>query len=273
MAPIVTLYAWAVPAFVAGSPVDHTWVTTYDNRQTAYPNDQAVAQAGQDYWYCWGGFHPTGGTPPNPTGFLGQQSGDLALARCYVRSNADSRQVPAARGTIFQYGVDGVCHQLANQVLWATAAPGQAALTVSNARGYMISSYIYGTYGLQAAAWAARIATCGGPAPPPATATMGGMAMAGPPDDFEARAREVLAGQPDTLANLLALRVDTRRFAAQAWPGATPSAETLNARNQHLLDQAAGVLRPDEFEAIFGVAPGTKVELIDPTMVPPDQQR
>ena len=49
------------------------------------------------------------------------------------------------------------------------------------------------------------------------------------PDDFEMRAREVLGEQnPKLLADLLALRSDTTRFAAQKWPGfAPPSAECL----------------------------------------------
>jgi hypothetical protein len=122
MAPNIPLYAWAVPAFVPESPVDHTWVTTYDNRVNVYPNVQQVAAAGEFYWYCWGSFHPSGGTPGNPKGFLGQQSGDLALARCLVQPNADSQVVPAARGTIFTYGIDGVCHQLANQYCIAPVA-------------------------------------------------------------------------------------------------------------------------------------------------------
>jgi hypothetical protein len=51
MAPNIPLYAWAVPAFVAESPIDHTWVTTYDNRVNVYPNVQQVAAAGAFYWY------------------------------------------------------------------------------------------------------------------------------------------------------------------------------------------------------------------------------
>ena len=128
MAPTSDLYAWVVPAFVTGSPVDHTWVTTYDNRVKIYNTDQQVAAAGECYWYCWGSFHSTGGTPDNRTGFLGQQNGDLALAKCLVTANADSQTVPAARGTIFTYGVDGVCHQLANQVLYATGVGAAAPL-------------------------------------------------------------------------------------------------------------------------------------------------
>ena len=116
----VLLYASVIPAFSPEAPVDHTWVTTYDSRVSGYANDEAVSAAGQSYWYCWGDFHARGGTPPHPDGFLAQQTGELAFAQCLVAANADSRTAPAARGTIFTYGVDGVCHQLANQVLFAT---------------------------------------------------------------------------------------------------------------------------------------------------------
>src|SRR5208337_1345282 len=54
--PTTTLYAWAVPAFIDESPVDHTWVTSYDNRKQGYPDIAAVIAAKQDYWYCWGDF-------------------------------------------------------------------------------------------------------------------------------------------------------------------------------------------------------------------------
>jgi hypothetical protein len=260
-------YAWAVPAFTTGSPVDHTWVTTYDNRIDTYPSDQAVDAAGQFYWYCWGAFHPQGHTPDSPDGFLGQQAGDLALARCLVVANADSRTLPAARGTIFSYGVDGVCHQLANQVLFATGRGG-APLTVAPARGYMASTFIYGTYGLQHAAWANKLASCGSAGPQIAFA-VGGGAVPGQSDDFETRARQVLEQEhPKLLSDLLALRTDTQRFAAQRWPGfSSPGPETLNARNQHLLDQAAHLLGSDQFKEIFGYAPDEKIHLVDPTIV------
>jgi hypothetical protein len=262
-----TLFAWAAPAGSANSPVDHTWVTTYDNRVTPYATIEEVTAAGEFYWYCWGEFHASGGTPNNPTGFLGQQSGDLALAQCLVEPNADSRTVPAARGTIFTYGIDGVCHQLANQVLYATGAQGVDPLTVCEARGYMASTFLYTQTGLQEEAWKNQIAKCGGQLPkerPMAAAP--GTPMSGSPDDFEARAREVLKqDDPKLLSDLLALRADVKRFSAQRWPGVTaPDAETLNARNQHMLDQAAKLLGPQRFQAIFGFPPGQKVDLVDP---------
>ena len=259
------LYAWAVP--VPALPfLDHTWVTSYDNRLTPYPDDQQVAAAGALYWYCWGDFHRWGGTPNHPTGFLGQQSGDLALAQCLVQANADSRTVPAARGTIFTYGVDGVCHQLANQVLYSTGVGNAAPLTVRNARGYIASLFIYGAYGHQHAAWWHQIARCGGqpitqPERPPMEATAKGA------DEFEAHAREVLKkDDPKLLSDLLALRAEVHRFAAQRWPGTAPDAEVLNVRNRHLLDQAAKLLGPQRFEAVFGFPPDQKIDLVDPSI-------
>jgi hypothetical protein len=267
MAGSTMLYAWTVPAYFSESPVDHTWVTTYDNRANAYQTDADVVAAGQFYWYCWGSFHPAGGTPINPTGFIGSQAGDLALARCLVLANADSGTTPAARGTIFVYGVDGVCHQLANQVLYATG-PLLKPLTVRMARGYMASTFIYGTYGLQHTAWASKIAACSGVRLTPAGS--GGAMMAagaggsGGPDDFEARASEVLGPGDPKLLDLLRLRSDVHQFAARAWPGTgQPSAEALNARNQHMLDEAAKLLGPEKFKLIFGFSPGEKIDLVD----------
>jgi hypothetical protein len=140
MAASQKLYAWAIPIIVPGSAWDHTWVTTYDNRARPYPDIAAVTHAKQDYWYCWGGFHAQGGTPSLPDGSLGSQNGDVKLARCLVAPNADCSASFAARGTIFTYGVEGVCHQLANQVLYASGLGGARPLTVSNAGGYWVSS-------------------------------------------------------------------------------------------------------------------------------------
>jgi len=88
------------------------------------------------------------------------------------------------------------------------------------------------------------------------------------PDDFEKRAREVLSdGDAKVLADLLSLRTETNRFVAQKWPGsAPPSADVLNSRNQHLLNQAAKLLGPQKFEAIFGFSPEQAIDLVDPNI-------
>jgi hypothetical protein len=89
-----------------------------------------------------------------------------------------------------------------------------------------------------------------------------------PADDFEAHARDVLKDDdPKLLGDLLALRADVHRFAAQRWPGFTvPDAKLLNARNQHMLDQAAKLLGPERFKAIFGFPPDQKIDLVDPNI-------
>jgi hypothetical protein len=259
------LYAWSVPAFVSGSPVDHTWVTSYDNQLHHYSNAAAVTAAGENCWFCWGSYHPKGGIPGNATGALGQRQGSISLARCFVQSNADSSSTPAARGTIFVYGVDGVCHQLANQVLYATQAP---VLTVRKARGYFASTFLYGTYGRQTSAWASKIHSCAGARAPASARASGGVTgMQDLPDDFDQHARDVLGDDPELLARFLGLKTEVQSFVAQRIPGfLPPDAATLNARNQHLLDQAALLLGPDRFEKVFGFAPGDKINLIDPSV-------
>lgn len=259
-----TLYAWVVPAYFTDSPVDHTWITTYDNRVSPYPDINAVIAAGESNWYCWGDFHPTGGTPDNQTGFIGSQAGNVAFSSCLVQPNADSSVSPPARGTIFVYGVDGVCHQLANQVLFSTGSTS-SPLTVKNARGYFASSFLYGTYGAQSAAWANKIAACSTGHALVAAAGGGTMKARGLPDDFEEHARSVLGvGDAELLNQLLALKGEVQNFTARPIPGfAPPDAAALNARNQHLLDQAAILLGPEKFKRVFGFAPGQKIDLVD----------
>lgn len=150
----MNLYAWVTPAFISkGSPVDHTWVTTYDSRSVAYLNIEDVKSANHDFWYCWGDFHKQG-KPSHPI-FSGVTASNSAL--CLVGSN-DTNQ----RGTIQWYGIDGVCHQVSNQVLYATATTyGGKPKIVSDARGYKVSSAIFGTYGRREKLWREARIRCG----------------------------------------------------------------------------------------------------------------
>jgi len=63
--------------------------------------------------------------------------------------------------------------------------------------------------------------------------------------------------------NRAALQFQTAA-AADAHAAITPTAEQLNARNQRFLDDAAKLLGDDDFYAVFGVKPGTKVNLVLP---------
>lgn len=267
---MTTLFAWVTPAFWSGSPLDHTWVTTYNSNLNPYPNIADVIAAGEDLWYCWGSFHAAG----NPPGMLASRAGNLALAKCLVEPNADSSTTPAARGTIFTYGIDGVCHQLANQVLYATGTPANPPLTVKGARGYSLSSFLFGTYGLQTSAWHTKLQGCMGLSNPVSglpqrskTIMPGSPPTPALPDDFRDHAREVLADDPEKLQALMALRGEIQSFISPRVPGfVPPDAEMLNARNQHMLEQAALLLGAEKFTELFGIEPGEPIKLVDPAM-------
>ncbi|MGV2104980.1 hypothetical protein ACQZ4X_02800 [Agrobacterium vitis] len=260
-------YAWVNPAFFEGNPLDHTWVTTYDNRVTPYATIDAVTQAGQTYWYCWGDFHPTGSTDDYPNGLLAQHDGNTAVASCLVEPNVEgSLSNSPPNGTILVYGVNGVCHQIANQVLYATKTATTAPLTVKGAAGYSLSTFLYGTYGTRKAAWAKKIATC------TAGETSGAIreedAMSDLPDDFLDHARQTLGDQPEKLQKLLDLRDTVASYMAMDLPGtAAPSIELINARNQHMLDQAADLLGAVDFEKVFGINPEKRVKLVHPSQL------
>lgn len=272
---MTTLFAWTTPAYWTSSPVDHTWVTTYDNMAHPYATIGDVTAAGAHFWYCWGSFHQHG----QPDRCLIEQGGSEALATCLVEPDQSCQASARARGTIFTYGVDGVCHQLSNQILYATGRPGAAPATVRGARGYAISSFLYGTYGLQHSAWLSRVQACVGLpdpvsilGPQRSAKAMADKSAPALPDDFQLHAREVLGDDREQLDALMALRGEMQSFMALRVPGFVgPTAAMLNERNQHMLEQAALLLGPERFEALFGVAPGERVELVDPEQA--DAQR
>jgi hypothetical protein len=274
---MTTLYAWATPAFSSDSPVDHTWVTDYDNRVDPYANITDVENAQANYWYCWGVFHIQGSSSEQPQGYLGSASGDFALAQCLCLPNKESDSIPPhnrpnACGTIYYYGLDGVCHQLANQVLWATGGTSSSPLTVALARGYRASSFIYGTYGILHHDWKANISRCAAAPPPPSSPSA--VTTMDANDDFAIHAKQALAAlnASDKLAPLLALRASVReeqlaQREAVLKGAVMPSAEALNERNQAYFQRAAALLTSQEFEAVFGFAPSRTIDLVDPTIM------
>lgn len=270
----VRLFAWATPAFIQGSPADHTWVTTYDSRVSPHGSIGQVTASGEDNWYCWGSFHPTGH-------FLGSRTGNGALARCLVQPNVDSNTNPPARGTIFSYGLDGVCHQLANQVLYATKTATTSPLTVSGARWYNASVFFYDVYGLQKTAFAAKVASCssgvhGSPmmaSKPPA----GSGGAASPTDTFQRHARRALGPDAADKASALQqlreeIQADSEARKARSTIAGVASPEAmaaeLNARNRDYLKRAAEKLGRDGFIRVFGFSPDETVNLVDPAQFP-----
>jgi hypothetical protein len=267
MTTSVLLYAWANP--VPATLWDHTWVTTYDNRAQPYPDIGKVVAHGEDYWFCWGTFHMNGSTPQHRDGFLGAMTGDLAVARCLVQSNVACKPAKPSCGAIFYYGIDGVCHQLANQVLWATKGPVAGPLTVSNARGYHVSSFAFGTYGRQPVAWKDKQETCG----PPLVSSVG------TDDEFEVHARQVLSGAKaaDKLQALLNLRAqllaEISGFRDRVRTKNAPSAEELNRVYNDYFARAAKLLGREDYRKVFGVPAGEAPSIVDPAMMPASTRR
>ncbi|APA85431.1 hypothetical protein BJG93_08600 [Paraburkholderia sprentiae WSM5005] len=266
---VVTLFAWTVPAYFKGSVVDHTWVTTYDSRAKIYPALADVLIAGEHYWYSWGGFHARGGTTVSADGFLASAGADLLYASCLCQPDVDSNLDPAARGTLFSYGRDGVCHQLSNQILWATGSGRATPATVRMARGYWLSNAIFGTYGKQHAAWASKKIQC--------STASGGNAMEpghsqSDVDDFQQHLQATLKG-PDADAKIKslmnhrrALMVRVERLQDAPPGGDAPSASTLNDAYSSFLHDAADILGPDDFERVFGERPKDEMNVVDPSV-------
>lgn len=90
-------------------------------------------------------------------------------------------------------------------------------------------------------------------------------------DDFDAAARKILP--PARLEKLRALRKRVRAELApsaaaniRSMPGERAAVE-INARIRQYLEEAAKLLTREEFQTLFGFAPGENIELVDPNMV------
>ena len=243
------LFAWAAPAFVDQSPFDHTWVTTFDLNDHRHGKVQTARRNGL-YWYCYGDLRLKGQK-------LSAKIGSTSISSCLVQPNIRSEESQAAKGTIFRYGIHGVCHQLANQVLFGTATTGPA-ITVKSARGYWLSSFRYGTYGINNADWEERKRRC-----KVKLETSENDETQMNLDDFEKHASEVLGHHPELLRRLLALRQDLLKIRVPD----DASAAQMNAINQAWFDKVAHLLGPKQFKAVFGHPPSRRVDLVDPKVM------
>ena len=273
--PTPTLHAWANPIEIAGVRfADHTWVTTYDAASQCPPP--------QAYWYSWGGCHGIGpGTSARP---LATHAADLGVARCICAPDLeDYSPTPdnPAHGGIDLYGISGVCHQLSNRILWAATKGAGEPVTVDKALGYGVSRYVFGTYGINASEWQARILRCAPPTPPtPAAGTPVAMAMAVVPvrnlvADLEAMIQERLGGElprakaarvQQIRASLLASKAALDRAVRSGEIPPARFASGVNDLINQRLREAAEVLTPAEYERLYGIPPGMRIGIVDPTI-------
>ena len=267
-----TLFAWAAPALLPGAPLDHTWVTTYDLRAESL-DDEAGTVGAQHYWFCWGDRHSIGAS-------RGRKTCNIRMAKCLVEPDHDCRSSDAARGTIFVYGFDGVCHQLANQVLFSTHGVDSLPLKVTGAAGYVASVYVYGEYGNREVHWFSKLNACFSGTDFPKPSSPGAVpghahsldrpnseetTMSTYPDELEKQARIVLQDSPEKLAKFLTLTIHVRNDARIKQIGAVPpDPDWLNRRDQEYFAEAAKLLGQTDFQRIFGFASEQPVFLVDP---------
>jgi hypothetical protein len=153
-------------------------------------------------------------------------------------------------------------------------ARGYSDAQITVGRGYWFSSSIYGTYGLQQAAWRSKTQACSvtisslrpkGQAK--GESNMSDTLPSALHDEFEVHVNKVL-GPGHEAAKLLSLRARFQEMAVmQAHSASALTAAELNERNQRFFDEAARVLSTNDYLKIFGVKPGTKIKLVRPDMM------
>lgn len=279
-----TLVGMHYPTKLAFGAADHTYV---------------MCGTGGKAWGCWGG--KTGGT------VLVNGSGST--------SQADAIAEPNERAGVTCYLINGVCHQAANRILFP------AGLLVSSARGYGLSSALFGTYGRPRGPFG----TCSAPfnkhtsitgdlpaCVPPAPAVTSAQKETRSPQEIEyfnrvSKAYEEV-GQfrlerdlrdEDSLVNFMLQLFDyqiefkldkglgdrqgrLRDFRAQTERSRITTENQFAQRDLSVMEfvvrsnletimfqkQVAGLLNPQEYEALFDVKHGQFIVLADPEIVP-----
>jgi hypothetical protein len=278
-----TLVAMHYPTKLAFGAADHTYV---------------MCGNGGKAWACWGG--KTGGT------VLRSGSGST--------SQADAIAEPNERAGVTCYLINGVCHQAANRILFP------AGIFVTGARGYGVSSALFGPYGRPRG----PLGTCRAPFNqhngvsgdlPACVTPAGGIGSAaqgsstqestyfdrvsqaygqvGPLGaelaertegalldfmvqlfDYQIEFR-LPDGVGDRRGQLLDLRASTEKsridLENQFANREMPVMEFVLRSDLEAIafqKQAAGVLKPDEYEALFDLKFGQVVVLADPEIIP-----
>lgn len=257
-----TLYVWArqmnfikVRGKTIISP-DHTWVTDYPN--PGPPNGFTEPIPAEDhYWFCWGIFHSGGDTNENPKPYqplFSPVNAQVTEAVCICEANVpdDSSnpswphaQIPGI------YGEHGVCHQVANRILWSAGLQNGKRVTVEGVRGWQLSWFFYGPYG-SAGTW--PLPNCSASASPGV--------ISDTIDTLAASARKKLKKSLDSAKQkaLQQLREDMlrKRQGLAERPLAEAADKISFARQVNLLlaatleDARSTILNKVEFKAVFG---------------------
>ncbi len=246
-----TLVAWAAPLWDSVRVANHTWVTTYESPTTCSPPNE-------DYWYCTGSCRDT--TDPSiEVRELGHWSADVQLARCIAQPNVKSSKPVAANSGVV-YGIDGVCHQIANRVLFA-ASDGGSPPTVEGAKFYPVTWLLYGTYGdvKRPWQWIRLLRDCSA-----------GDRMAVSEDDVFATWIEAQLGErgeqfAERLVNLRTeIRAEKEALDLEVVSGRINGEEFANRINQLATTRIREMLGDEDYERLFDVRANEEIVICDP---------
>lgn len=246
------LYIWANPLKLI-SVLDHTWVTTYDPIASCPPDISSG-----DYWYCWGICHMTGQYNPQAR-LLNSHDGKMTLATCISTPNDDNDHA----GITGIYGLHGVCHQVANRVLFSTENEHEGPLLVDGAHGFWLSYLLYGDYGGKGDNWEQVQKNCGVVnirSNDMELQAMAAMLEAVPGLTFAPAMMDQLRElQQEMLAQKheYALRVEQGQMRVEEF------ATAINKLLTDYLPRLAEIIGPDYSRTVFGIAPGEEVYLLD----------
>jgi hypothetical protein len=227
-------------------------VTNYE-KQGGCPNPPSA------YWYSTGGCHPYGSDGPARP--LAVAPGDGNIARCIAQPDKSTFKPGPATAEIV-YGIDGVCHQICNRILAATAGASTKQVTVSKANGYRISRFVYGTHGTPTQ-WASLRDKC-----KVAYAT-----TLSPDEELDQMVREAFgvqlaATKRTSLQNEREkLQADIHNMSGQVRAGSIGNkvfAERVNDRINETLDRLAKTMGKQDFERFFSWPAGQKIVLVNP---------
>lgn len=238
------LYVWKRP--VKGSRLDHTMVTDY----ATFSMEPIPAV---NYWYCWGVAHNTGDR-------FNSKEADLDLAICISTPNVHPDD---HAGILGPYGFHGVCHQVANRVLYATKSDTNRPITVDGAHGYIFSKYLYGEYGTGTPGWEHHLSICGGST----TMTIddggnGGMAIFSPieKDLTDAQKKSLFLIHDELLSEkkILEDRVMGEEINGEEFANQVNQLMTTKMR------EIAKIIGDAAYEQIFKQSPDEPVAVMDP---------
>jgi len=244
------LYVWRKRTPIVLYLSDHTWVTSYDLRVKNYTDINQVITAKENYWHCRGDFHSNGD-------FIGKVNYSSIYSTCLVTPNNPT----SGTGSIIRYGIDGVCHQVSNQVLYRSKDPFNN-LRVDKARGYKLSSSIYETYGLNKKTWRQNKISC-----LQSTFSTNQMSLLKIRANTFAKKHNINMNIIDNLDKqrlALLLSLESEGTATKGLnESVNQRVEKMNLLINEYTLSASNSIDRDLYEHIFGIEPGVRIDLID----------